>query len=133
MTVRKRSSTRTNNRSGRSRGKRTGTRTKARSSGYKKYGTRYYKIATDDCNTLFIVKDDSSRSTRTCAEDTAYEFRKDFDKTVIATSDRQAKDGDIVAIVDSDVDCEHLWLVTIEHVLYCLTVTFISSFYQSSI
>jgi hypothetical protein len=50
----------------------------------------------------------------TCAEDTAYEFRNDFDETVIATSDRQARDGDVVAIIDDDTDCEDLWQVTYE-------------------
>jgi hypothetical protein len=48
----------------------------------------------------------------TCAEDTAYEFRNDFDETVIATSDRQARDGDVVAIIDDDTECEDLWQVT---------------------
>lgn len=45
----------------------------------------------------------------TCAEDTAYEFRRTFDTVVIATSDRQARDGDVVAIIDNDTDCKDLW------------------------
>lgn len=89
----------------------------------RKYGTRYYKnrssrnrssnrrsrTRSDDCSTLLIVKSDSRRSTMTCAEDTAYEFRNDFDETVTATSDKQARDGDVVAIIDDDTDCEDLW------------------------
>lgn len=82
----------------------------------RKYGTRSRNRSSnrrsrtsDDCNTLFIVKSDSRRSTMTCAEDTAYEFRNDFDETVIATSDRQARAGDVVAVIDDDTDCEDLW------------------------
>lgn len=81
----------------------------------RKYGTRYYKARTTDvCNTLFIVKDDSSRSTRSCVDDIMDRFRYDFDKVLIASSERsdsQARDGDIVVFVDSGTDCADLWLV----------------------
>lgn len=63
---------------------------------------------------MFIVKDDSRSSTNSCAEDVAREFRHDFDEIVVATSDRQARDGDVVAIVDRNVDCDELMSVTFQ-------------------
>ena len=57
---------------------------------------------------MIIVKDDDRSSTRTCTEDIAREFRYDFDEIVVATSDRQARDGDVVAIADRNVDCNDL-------------------------
>ncbi|KAL3792191.1 hypothetical protein HJC23_009655 [Cyclotella cryptica] len=60
-------------------------------------------------NTLFIVEDDNSRSTQNCAEDTADEFDRDFDDIFIGDSDNGAKVRDIVAVIDSDTNCEDLW------------------------
>lgn len=63
--------------------------------------------------TLIIVKDDNSRSTSNCVDDLDYWFDGDFDDVDITRSDRNARSGDIVVIVDGDVDCDDLRLVTL--------------------
>jgi len=57
---------------------------------------------------LVIIKDDNSRSTSNCVDDIEYWFEDDFDDVDITRSDRNARSGDIVVIVDGDVDCDDL-------------------------
>lgn len=62
-------------------------------------------------NALFIIEDDSNSRTRDCALDTKEEFIDDFDVVYIRSDDDDAHNGDVVAIIDRDTDCERLWLV----------------------
>jgi hypothetical protein len=49
---------------------------------------------------LFIVEDDNDRSTTKCADDTADEFEDDFDDIYIVDNDDDARNGDVVAVID---------------------------------
>jgi hypothetical protein len=49
---------------------------------------------------LFIVEDDNDRSTTRCADDTADEFEDDFDDIYIVDNDDDARNGDVVAVID---------------------------------
>ena len=60
---------------------------------------------------LYIVEEDSSRRTIDCADETAEVFEDDFRKIYIVDDDDDARDGDVVAVIDKSTNCERLWSV----------------------
>ncbi|KAL7510947.1 hypothetical protein ACHAXN_007862 [Cyclotella atomus] len=59
---------------------------------------------------LFIVEDGNDRSTTRCADDTADEFEDYFDDIfIVDNEDEDAQNGDVVAVIDGDTDCDRLW------------------------
>ena len=93
--------------------KRSRSRNKSSSSRSSRNGRRSRSRSRNRDTTLIIVKDDNSRSTSNCVDDLDYWFDGDFDDVDITRSDRNARSGDIVVIVDGDVDCDDLRLVTL--------------------
>ena len=60
---------------------------------------------------LYIVEEDTSDRTIDCADDTAEEFEDDFRRIYIVDDDDDARDGDVVAVIDRSTNCKRLWLV----------------------